>query len=264
MKWAAAAGGVADGDKGDVTVSASGATWTIDTDAVTYAKIQDVSATSRVLGRITAGAGDVEELTGANIATIAGGTSGTTLALGNHTHTAANVSDFDTQVRTSRLDQMSAPTGSVSVNSQKITNLATPTTTTDAANKSYVDGLVGGTETWGIDGAATVRTGKARIYNDSGRTRTITAVRLSADTAPSGTTSTPVTGAAMVADVNLGGTTIFATQANRPAIPSGSNTHKTTGMGTTAWTDGSYLTVDIDFIGSTTAGSDVTVTVTWA
>src|SRR5687768_17171777 len=31
-------------------------------DAITYAKIQNVSATSRVLGRITAGAGDIEEL----------------------------------------------------------------------------------------------------------------------------------------------------------------------------------------------------------
>lgn len=40
--------------------------------AVTYAKIQDISATSRVLGRITAGAGVTEELTGSNIRTIAG------------------------------------------------------------------------------------------------------------------------------------------------------------------------------------------------
>jgi microcystin-dependent protein len=54
--------GVSDGDKGDITVSASGATWTIDNDVVTYAKIQDVSATDRLLGRDTAGAGDVEEL----------------------------------------------------------------------------------------------------------------------------------------------------------------------------------------------------------
>lgn len=37
---------------------------------VTYAKIQNVSATARVLGRISANAGVVEELTGANIATI--------------------------------------------------------------------------------------------------------------------------------------------------------------------------------------------------
>ena len=62
-------------------------------------------------------------------------------ARANHTGTqlAATVSDFDTQVRTSRLDQMAAPTGSLSVNSQKITSLATPTVNTDAATKLYVD-----------------------------------------------------------------------------------------------------------------------------
>lgn len=54
---------VTDGDKGDITVSASGATWTIDNDAVTYAKIQNVSATDKLLGRSTAGAGDIEEIT---------------------------------------------------------------------------------------------------------------------------------------------------------------------------------------------------------
>jgi hypothetical protein len=40
--------------------------------AITYSKLQNVSATSRVLGRIGAGAGVIEELTGANLATIIG------------------------------------------------------------------------------------------------------------------------------------------------------------------------------------------------
>lgn len=64
VKWAEpAGGGLSDGDKGDVTVSSSGTVWTIDNDAVTYAKMQDVSATDRILGRSTAGAGIVEEIT---------------------------------------------------------------------------------------------------------------------------------------------------------------------------------------------------------
>jgi phage-related tail fiber protein len=67
-------------------------------------------------------------------------TAGTTLAATDiPTLTAAKISDFDTQVRTSRLDQMAAPTASVSLNSQKITNLATPTLDGDAATKAYVD-----------------------------------------------------------------------------------------------------------------------------
>lgn len=62
-EWATVStGGISDGDKGDITVSASGATWTIDNDAVTYAKIQNVSATDKLLGRSTAGAGDIEEI----------------------------------------------------------------------------------------------------------------------------------------------------------------------------------------------------------
>lgn len=65
------------------------------------------------------------------------------LARANHTGTqaASTISNFDTQVRTSRLDQMSAPTSSVSMNSQRITNLAAPTDASDAATKAYVDGV---------------------------------------------------------------------------------------------------------------------------
>jgi hypothetical protein len=72
------------------------------------------------------------------------------LARANHTgtQTASTVSDFDTQVRTSKVTDLAAPTTSFSMNSQKITSLATPTTGTDASTKAYVDAqitaLVGG------------------------------------------------------------------------------------------------------------------------
>jgi len=51
------------------------------------------------------------------------------------------ITDFDTQVHTSRLDQLAVPTSDVSMNSHKITNVATPTSSGDAVNKSYADAL---------------------------------------------------------------------------------------------------------------------------
>ncbi len=80
-------GGVSDGDKGDITVAGSGATWTIDNSAVTYAKLQNVSATARVLGRKTAGAGDVEELSGDDVRSLFEGTA--VLAADNTVSTTA-------------------------------------------------------------------------------------------------------------------------------------------------------------------------------
>jgi hypothetical protein len=58
----------------------------------------------------------------------------------------------DTRVRANRLDQMTAPTASVSFNSQKITSLADPENPQDAATKAYVDAARSG-----LDVKASVR-----------------------------------------------------------------------------------------------------------
>lgn len=92
------------------------------------------------------------------------------LARANHTgtQTASTISDFDTQVRLSRLDQMAAPTASVSMNSQKITNLAPPTAGTDAVTKAYADNIASGIrEKFEVLAASTATVG---TYNATGGT----------------------------------------------------------------------------------------------
>lgn len=66
------------------------------------------------------------------------------LARANHTGTqlASTISNFDTQVRTSRLDQMAAPTSALSVGGQRITSLADPTGSTDAATYQWVNSQI--------------------------------------------------------------------------------------------------------------------------
>lgn len=91
------------------------------------------------------------------------------------TLTASKISDFDTQVRTSRLDQMAVPTASVNLNSQNIINLATPVNGTDAANKNYVDSV-----SQGLDPKNSVRVATTANLNLSLPGGTIDSVALSA------------------------------------------------------------------------------------
>jgi hypothetical protein len=102
---AASSGGVTDGDKGDITVSGSGATWTIDNTAVTYAKIQNV-ADNRILGRSAGSAGTVQEIT---IGTGLSLSSGTLTATGT-SYSVASVSTTHTETATSGTKVLKADT----------------------------------------------------------------------------------------------------------------------------------------------------------
>jgi len=53
---------IADGDKGDITVSNSGTTWTIDNQSVTYSKLQQTNSGNIVLGKSTNGSGTITEI----------------------------------------------------------------------------------------------------------------------------------------------------------------------------------------------------------
>lgn len=83
-------------------------------------------------------------------------TSGTTLSATDiPTLTASKISDFDTQVRTSRLDQMAAAGADVSHGGFKIINVADPVNAQDAATKNYVDSTAQGLDVKGSVKAAT-------------------------------------------------------------------------------------------------------------
>ena len=69
VQAALSAAAVSDGDKGDIAVSGSGATWTIDAGVVTNAKLATMG-TGTLKGRATAGTGAPEDLTAAQVKTL--------------------------------------------------------------------------------------------------------------------------------------------------------------------------------------------------
>lgn len=114
-------------------------------------------------------------------------------------------------------------------------------------------GGAGGGERFSLTGNAAVGVGGHRVYNDSGAPLTIRSVRASVKTAPAGSS--------LIADVNLDGVTIFTTQANRPTIPDGALTSGMAVPAVTVWPAGSFLTADVDQIGSTTPGAELVIQV---
>ena len=98
-------------------------------------------------------------------------------------------------------------------------------------------------------GALTAVAGSSRLYLSG--SYTLADYRVSVGTAP--------TGASLIVDINKNGTTLFTTQGNRPTIAAGANLGSTTAPAVTTFAAGDYITVDVDQIGSTVAGSDLAV-----
>jgi hypothetical protein len=123
----------------------------------------------------------------------------------------------------------------------------------DDATDTWIPGDAGGVPLamWTMAGNQTPVASPLRIYNTSGITRTIAKVFISANTPP--------TGSALIVDVHKNGTTIFTNQANRPQIADGQYTGQSTSIDVTGWAPGDYLTVEVDQVGSTTPGADLTV-----
>lgn len=109
-------------------------------------------------------------------------------------------------------------------------------------------------------GTLTTGTGTMRMRFEAAVT--LVGILLDVETAPTGTTSTPISGQSLVVDVHRSGTTVFTTQANRPTIAeSAKQETAVVAPDVTAVSATQYLTCDIDFVGSTVAGADLVVTV---
>lgn len=112
--------------------------------------------------------------------------------------------------------------------------------------------LIGGsgahTYTFSLPGQAFVESGRLRLYFPYGGS--VIWAMAAVHVAP--------TGADLIVDLHVNGTTIFTSPANRPTIPAGTNVSpvSTVGVSVPAM---SYMTVDIDQVGSTIPGGDVTV-----
>lgn len=103
--------------------------------------------------------------------------------------------------------------------------------------------------TFGVNGTLVVGAGSVRFYAPFACT--LVRVQTAVGVAP--------TGASVIVDANKNGTTIFTAQANRPAIAASAYVSSWVAPDVTTLAAGDYVTVDVDQVGSSVAGSDLVV-----
>jgi len=103
--------------------------------------------------------------------------------------------------------------------------------------------------TYAAEGAVEVATGALRFYAPIALT--IDKVYIAVNTAP--------TDASLIVDVHKGGVTIFTDQGKRPTIVTTEFVDESDTPDITALAKNDYVTIDIDQVGSSVAGSDLTV-----
>lgn len=101
------------------------------------------------------------------------------------------------------------------------------------------------------EGNLEVATSPLRVYNRYGATRTILEVYVAVNTAP--------TGSSARIDILKDGVSIFALDGDKPTIADAGNTASSTTFDDDQWLAGEYLQIEIETIGSTTPGADLTV-----
>jgi len=102
-----------------------------DIPSLTSVKITDFTTAAALVGPVSSVNGKVGTVTLTSVDVSA--------ASAVHTHVSASITDLESTVKAYSLTSFAAPTASLTMNSQKITNLAAPTDANDAARKADVD-----------------------------------------------------------------------------------------------------------------------------